>query len=166
MDATLDSGMAAVLGSLVGGSATIAAGWITQRTSSRRELLRMELQKRETLYGEFINECSRLAIDALAHGLDKPETMLSAYALLNRIRLSSSDAVLAQAENVVRRIAEQYFSPNLSLEEIRAVTRSLEADPLKSFGEAAPNFNRSAPQGSVSSRISAVFAASSCASFQ
>ena len=68
-------------------------------------------------------------------GLDKPETMLSAYALLNRIRLSSSDAVLAQAENLVRRIAEQYFSSNISLEEIRAMTQSLEGDPLKSFGE-------------------------------
>ena len=68
--------------------------------------------------------------------MDKPETMLFAYALLNRIRLSSSDAILAQAENVVRRIAEQYFSPNISLEEMRAVTQSLEADPLKSFGKA------------------------------
>ena len=62
--------------------------------------------------------------------------MLSAYALLNRIRLSASDAVLAEAENAVRRIAEQYFSPNISLEEIRAVTRSLRWDPLKPFGEA------------------------------
>ena len=167
MDATLVGGMTGVLGALVGGSATIAAAWITQRTSSRRELVRMELQKRETLYGEFINECSRLAIDALAHGLDKPETMLSAYALLNRIRLSSSDAVLAQAENVVRRIAEQYFSPNISLEEIGAVTRSLRRiRSSRSVRRAAPNLNRSAPQGSVSSRISAVFAASSCASFQ
>ena len=84
----------------------------------------MELQKRETLYGEFINECSRLAIDALAHGLDKPETMLSAYTLLNRIRLSSSDAVLAQAENVVRRIAQQFLSQHFA-EEIRAMTQSL-----------------------------------------
>ena len=134
MDVTLDSGTAAVLGSLVGGSASIAAAWITQRTSSRRELVRMELQKRETLYGDFINECSRLAMDALAHGLDKPETMLSAYALLNRIRLSASDAVLMQADSVVKWIAERYFSPNISLEEIRS---SLEAaDPLKSFGEA------------------------------
>ena len=62
MDVTLDSGMAAVLGSLVGGSATMAAAWITQRTSSRRELVRMELQKRETLYGEFITEAVPLII--------------------------------------------------------------------------------------------------------
>jgi hypothetical protein len=135
MKTALVGAMAAVLGSLVGGSATVAAAWITQRTSSRRELVRLELSKRETLHGEF-NECSRLAIDALAHGLDKAEKMLSAYALLNRIRLSASDAVLAEAENVVRRIAEQYFSPNVTLDQIRAVTRSFEADPLKSFGEA------------------------------
>ena len=167
MDVTLDSGTAAVLGSLVGGSASIAAAWITQRTSSRRELVRMELQKRETLYGDFINECSRLTMDALAHGLDKPETMLSAYALLNRIRLSSSDAVLAQAENLVRRIAEQYFSPNLCSKRFarsRDPWRRIRSS--RSVRRAAPNFNRSAPQGSVSSRISAVFAASSCASFQ
>jgi len=42
--------MAAVLGSLVGGSATIATAWITQRTSTKRELIRQELRKRETLF--------------------------------------------------------------------------------------------------------------------
>ena len=78
----MDNAIAAGLGLLVGGSAMIAAAWVTQRTSSRRELVRMELHKREILYGEFINECAKVAIYALAHGLDKPETMLSEYALL------------------------------------------------------------------------------------
>jgi hypothetical protein len=128
--------MAAVLGSLVGGSATMVTAWITQRTSTKRELISEELRKRETLYGEFISECSRLAIDSLAHGIEKPEQIWSAYALLNRIRLSASAAVLAQAEAVLKRIAEQYFSPNVSLEEFRAIALSQEGDPLKSFGEA------------------------------
>jgi hypothetical protein len=48
--------MAAVLGSLVGGSATMATAWITQRTSTKRELITEELRKRETLYGEYIAE--------------------------------------------------------------------------------------------------------------
>ena len=39
MDATIVSAMAGVLGSLVGGSATVATAWITQRTLSKRELL-------------------------------------------------------------------------------------------------------------------------------
>ena len=128
--------MAAVAGSLVGGSATIATTWITQRTSIKRELISEELRKRETLYGEFINECSKLAIDSLAHGIENPEKMWSAYALLNRIRLSASAAVLAEAEAVLKRIAEQYFSPNVSLDEFRTIALSQDGDPLKSLGEA------------------------------
>jgi hypothetical protein len=136
MDNSLISAMAAVLGSLVGGSATIATTWISQRTATRRELIGEELRKRETLYGEFISECSKLAIDALAHGMEKPETLWTAYALLNRIRLSASEAVLAEAEAVLKRIADQYFSPNLSLDEFRAIALSKDGDPLKPFGEA------------------------------
>ena len=135
MDNSLISAMAAVLGSLVGGSATIATAWITQRTSTKRELIRQELRKREALYGEFISECSKLAIDALAHGIEQPEKMWSAYALLNRIRLLASEAVLAEAEAVLTRIAEQYFSPNVSLDQFRAIALSRPADPLEAFGE-------------------------------
>jgi hypothetical protein len=137
MDAPIVSALAAVFGSLVGGSATVATAWVTQRTQSKRELIRAEISKRETLYGEFICECSRLFMDSLARTLDKPEAILSVYALLNRIRVSASDAVLAEAEQTLRRITEQYFSPNLSVEELRALVRSgSDADPLKLFGEA------------------------------
>jgi hypothetical protein len=136
MDPALVSAMSAVLGSVVGASATIATAWITQRTATKRELVREDLRKREMLYGEFINECSKLAIDSLAHGIEQPEKMWSAYALLNRIRLSASAPVLAEAEVVLKRIAEQYYSPNVSLDEFRTIAVSQGADPLKSFGEA------------------------------
>lgn len=136
MEPAFVTAMAAVLGSVVGGSATVATAWLTQRTSTKRELLRQELRKRETLYGEFISECSRLAIDALVHGIEKPETMWSAYALLNRIRLSASQAVFAQGEAVLKGIASQYYSANVSLDEFRSIALSQEHDPLKSFGEA------------------------------
>ncbi len=138
MDATIVTAMAGVLGSLVGGSATVATAWITQRTLSKRELMGAEIRTRETLYGEFIRACSKLVVDSFERALDKPETLLPAYELLNRIRLCASDAVLAQAEQVLQRITEQYFSPNLSLEELRALIRSggTNADPLSSFGEA------------------------------
>lgn len=126
---------AGILGSVVGATATIGTGWITQKTLNKRELVRAEIDKRETLYGQFIAECSKLIIDAYGHGLDSPETLLFAYALLNRIRLTASAAVLAEGEKILRRIAEQYLSPNLSAEEMRAVIRSWSADPLKSFGE-------------------------------
>ena len=71
MDPTIVSAMSAVLGSVVGGSASIATAWFTQKTQGRRESVRAEIQKREVLYGEFIAECSRLAIDALDHSLEE-----------------------------------------------------------------------------------------------
>jgi hypothetical protein len=135
MDAPLVSAMAAVLGSLVGGSASVATAWITQKTQGKRELTRAEIRKHEALYGEFINECSRLLMDALTHQLESPEKLLPVYAVLNRIRLCASGAVLAEAENVTRRITDQYFSPNVSTEEIHALARAQGADPLRSFGE-------------------------------
>jgi hypothetical protein len=61
---------------------------------------------------------------------------LPVYELINRIRVSASDAVLAEAEHVLQRIMEQYFEPNLSVEEVRALARSAEGDPMKAFGEA------------------------------
>jgi hypothetical protein len=47
-------------------------------------------------------------IDSFERALDTPETLLPAYELLNRIRLCASDAVLAEAEQVLQRITEQY----------------------------------------------------------
>jgi hypothetical protein len=54
MDPAILSALAAVMGSAVGGSATLGTAWITQKTQSRRELVNAEIRKRETLYGEFI----------------------------------------------------------------------------------------------------------------
>ena len=138
MDPAIVSAMAAVFGSLVGGSATVATAWVTQSTLTKRELLGAEIRTRQTLYGEFIRECSKLVVDSFTHTLDKPETLLPVYEVLNRIRLCASDAVLAEAERILATITEQYFSPNLSVDEIRALVRpgKADADPLRSFGEA------------------------------
>ncbi len=136
MDSAIVSAMAGVLGSLVGASAAVATAWVTQKTQSKRELIQEEMRRRETLYGEFVTECAKLLVDAFTHTLDKPDTLLPLYALINRIRLCASQPVLAEAEHLLTRIAEQYFSRNLTLEEMRALTRARGADPLISFGEA------------------------------
>ncbi len=138
MDPAIVGAMAGVFGSLVGGSATVATAWITQRTLGKRELIRAEIRKREMLYGEFIRECSKLVMDSFTRTLDEPERLLSVYELINRIRLCASDAVLSEAEQMLRRITKQYFSPNLSVEEMHTLVRAgnAGADPLKSFGEA------------------------------
>jgi hypothetical protein len=137
MDTAIVTAMAGVLGSLVGGSASVATTWITQRTLSKRDLIRREINKRESLYGEFIKECSTCVIDSFESTLSKPETLLPIYELLNRMRLCASDTVLARAERALNVIMEQYFAPNLSIEQMRALVRNgITSDPLKAFAEA------------------------------
>ena len=143
MDPAILTALAAVLGSAVGGSATLGTAWITQKTQSRREVVGAEIRKRETLYGEFIAECSKLAIDALDHKLDSPDKLFQIYALQNRIRLTSSDAVVAAADQTLRRILKQYFAENITHEALRDLTHEftdfdrLEGlDSLKPFSEA------------------------------
>ena len=136
MDTNLIPAMAGVLGSLAGGSATVATAWITQKTLTRRELNVRDMRQREKLYADFIAECAKLLIDAFTHTLENPEKLLAVYALTNRIRLTASQPVLAEAEHLLSRIAEQYFSQNLTVQEMRQLARSANADPLKAFGEA------------------------------
>jgi hypothetical protein len=136
MDTAIVSALAGIVGSLCGGSASVATAWVTQKTLSKRERIRAEFNKREALYGEFINECSKRVMDSLDRNLEKPETLLSIYALLNRIRLCASDAVLRQAQEIVRFIVEQYFAPNVSVEEFHERVHNGGIDPLNPFSEA------------------------------
>ena len=136
MDAPIVTALAGIFGSVCGGSASFLTAWVTQKTGSKRKKIRAELDKREALYGEFINECSNRVMDSLERNLDKPQTLLAIYALLNRIRLSASAAVLTEAEELVKFIMEQYFAPNVSLEEFHERVHSGEIDPLKRFSEA------------------------------
>jgi hypothetical protein len=135
IDATLLTALSGLFGTLLGGSASVATTWVAHKTVSKRELMREELRKRETLYGEFIGECARLLMDSFTHTLEKPETMLAVLALINRIRLCASPAVLDQAERLLRRITEQYLSRNLTLDELRELARSQNADLLREFAE-------------------------------
>ena len=136
MDTTIVGALAAIVASLCGGSASVATAWVTHKTRAKREGIRAEVNKREALYGEFINECSQRVMDSLARNLDKPETLLSIYALLNRIRLCASEAVLAQAQEIVRFIMDQYFAPNVSVQEFHEHVHNDGIDPLKAFSEA------------------------------
>jgi hypothetical protein len=128
--------ISAVVGTLAGVTTSALVAWINQKTLNRRELIRDEIRVRQELYGEFLAECARLLVDALQHSLEKPETFVPAYALINRIRLCATPPVLRQAEQLLLRITDQYFASNLSVEELRQLTRSGEGDALQAFGDA------------------------------
>ena len=136
MDRALLSALSAILGSLVGGSASILTAWLTQRTQGRRESIMTEVRKREAVYAEFIAEGSKLLVRGLEHDLEDPERLNALYAMQNRIRLFASEEVLVQADRAVTQVIETYFSPNLSPEELRKILVTRPHDPLKEFSEA------------------------------
>jgi hypothetical protein len=134
------SALAAILGSIAGGAASIGTAWLTLRTQGRRQSIQAETRKREILYAEFIAESSKLTLDSLEHSLERPETFLKAYSLVNRIRLISSDAVLQAAEAAVQEILATYRAPNLPIEKFRKMSLADDfRDPLKAFSEACRN---------------------------
>ena len=136
MEPSLITALSVVLGALVGGTSSIATALFTQRAQSRRESVKVEIQRRELVYTEFINECSKLLNDALERSLDSPAAFVQVYALLNRIRLTSSDAVVAAAEQLIKNIIDQYFQPKVPIEELRKMADPKgAADPLRQFSE-------------------------------
>ena len=135
----MNSGMiaasAAVFGSLVGALGSVAGTWITQRHQDIRDLLAKTIVRRESLYSDFIAESARLLVDAMVQNNSDPQKLIPLYALLSRIRLSSSTPVLETAEAVIRIILSTYPKPNLTPEQIESRAMSGN-DPLRQFSDA------------------------------
>ena len=134
MSTDTTAALAAILGSLVGALGSSISTWIVQWHQDRRYLLGKKIFHREQLYSDFISESSRLILDALEHNVSDPKNLIPAYALLSRMRLSSSHAVLATGENLMKEIVEYYGKPNLTPEEIESMAVN-DSGPLRIFSE-------------------------------
>ena len=126
--------LAAIAGSLVGALGSAIGTWITARHQDRRNLLGNQIARREALYSDFIGESARLLVDAMQHNTSDLQKLLPVYALVSRIRLSSSEAVLQKAEQVVKAIVSTYPEPNLTPDQIQSQAVNGQ-NPLKEFGE-------------------------------
>ena len=137
MDAAYISALAALAGSAIGGLTTFATSWTTQQAQARAQRVANEKEKREALYGKFLDEAARLYADAMQHKReDAPAAMIGIYALTNRIRLSSSARVVEGADAITQIIIDAYLSPNMTVEEVRNKWIEQHIDPLRDFSEA------------------------------
>jgi hypothetical protein len=126
------SALAAIFGSLSGALASSVSTWITQKHQDQRDLVARRIFHREQLYSDFINESARALADAMEDNFQDPYKLVPTYAVLSRIRVSSSTDVLASAEMVVDRIIAAYSEPNLTPEGIQSKAARHE-DPLCAF---------------------------------
>jgi hypothetical protein len=127
------SALAAIFGSLTGSLASSVSTWITQRHQDRRDLLAKRIFYREQLYSDFISESAHALVDALQHNFQENK-LTPTYALLSRIRLSSSSNGLASAERVIHHIISMYSEPNNTPKEIQSRAAERE-DPLREFSD-------------------------------
>lgn len=132
MNSGVIAASAAISGSIVGAFGSAVSTWITQRHQDRRDMLAKKIVSREALYSDFIAESARLLVDAQVNNSSDPLKLIPVYALLSRIRLSSSSEVLQTAETVIRIIVASYPKPNLSAEQIESRALTSE-DPLRQF---------------------------------
>jgi hypothetical protein len=136
MDAAYVSALAALAGSAIGGMTSFATSWTTQHAQTRVQKLNRERDRRENLFGQFIDEASKLYADALQNERDEVSQFIGIYALINRMRLVSSSRVVDSADRVTRTIIETYRAPNRNLHELASEAALAAADPLREFAEA------------------------------
>jgi hypothetical protein len=136
MNAAYVSALAALAGSVIGGLTTFAAAWVTQRQQANVQVLLQEKTRRQDLYKQFIEEASKLYVDALIHDEVAILPLVSLYASINKMRVVSSANIVERADKITRTIVATYFLPNKTLPELHAMVENGALDPLRDFSEA------------------------------
>jgi len=136
MEAAYISAFAALSGSAIGAFASFATTWLTQHAQERATRLAQEMSRREHLYGEFIDEASRLLADALTHHLEEPSKIVPLYATMGKLRLFASADVVARADKVMAQIVQIYDLPNRDFRNPADRPTQDRVDILRAFGEA------------------------------
>ena len=136
MNANLVSAATALAGALIGGLASLGSSWVTQWVQLREKGRDIRRARHEALYTDFINEASRLFGDALSHEKDDVTDLVLLYAIIARLKLIASPAVVAAAEKTLNAIIETYLAPNRTLHEVRLLASEGGMNVLSDFSEA------------------------------
>jgi hypothetical protein len=136
MDTAYLSAFAALAGSLIGGLTSLSATWLSQYAQSRAQRYADDLHLRQDLYKVFIEEASKLYADAWQSSQPQVSDLVHLYALISRMRVLSSSQVVDSADQIGRKIIEQYRASNRSLLEIDEVVDDASLNPLRDFSNA------------------------------
>src|SRR5262249_42402956 len=133
MDAAYLSAFAALAGSTIGGLTSLAASWLTQHVQFSVQQRAQDLSRREELYKHFIEEASKWYVDAYEHDTAEISNLVNLYALVSRMRILSSPAIVENADRVVRVILETYLAPNKTFRDVKEILDNDALNPLREF---------------------------------
>jgi gas vesicle protein len=130
------SAFAALIGTFVGGITSIATSWLGLRRQIKEQRLLKEKGERQALYRQFIQEASKLYIDALEHDTTEITKLVDIYATINHIRVMATSHVIEEANKALNEIIDAYNNENKTFSDIKKSVRTGYADPLQNFSEA------------------------------
>jgi len=138
IDPALLSPLAALLGAVIGGGASLIGSVYTQRHVDRLQRVASEIAKREGVYADFVMCASNLLITALTHDeivLTGDEQRL--IGLVNRMRFFAPINIVAAAEAVLQAIVEIALKPSVELRQLAkdTLSKSPNPDPLLKFSQ-------------------------------
>jgi len=135
MGAATLSALSALAGAVVGALGGIITTWLTNFAQERARRMEHAISHRENLYGEFIEEASRIFSDALGHKLEDVSKLVKLYALLSKLRLFAPADVLFAADAVLERLIQTYEMPDADIRVLIRTEAVRNLDVLRTFSE-------------------------------
>ena len=129
--------LSALGGATIGGLASGLATWLSQRSQVKAQWLSQHQLRRQDTYKVFIDQASKLYIEALQNDHPDVSALMALYAQVSRMRVLSSTSVIECADQIVRKIIVTYLEPNKTVPELTKMATSGLIDPLREFSEAA-----------------------------
>src|ERR1700731_2468326 len=102
------SAVPALAGTFVGGITSLAPSWLGQQRQTKEQRRAREKDELQALYKQFIEDASKLYVDALEHNTTELSKLVDIYTTINRMRVLSSHKVVAAADSALRTILDTY----------------------------------------------------------
>jgi hypothetical protein len=107
------SAISALAGSGIGALASVATTWLTQHFQGQAQRLKQEAERRERLFGAFVDQASETYADGIVrNGLEDPARLVPLYATINKLRLFARRDTVRAAETVLEDIVRTYETPS------------------------------------------------------
>ena len=130
------SAVAALVGTFVGGITSIATSWLGQQRQTKEQRRARKKDELQALYKQFIEDASKLYVDAIEHNTTEIPKLVDIYATINRMRVLSPPKVVAEADKALRAIIDTYAQENRTFSGIRQSISQGFPDPLRAFSQA------------------------------
>jgi hypothetical protein len=136
MDSSMVTALAALAGATIGGLTSLLASWLSQHSQAKTQRLAQDQLRRQEIYKQFIREAAKLYIHALQSDEADVFALMELYAEVSSMRVLSSPSVVDRADEIVKKITNEYMEPNKTLTELHEMANSGLIDPLRNFSEA------------------------------